>query len=128
MHQGWRVILSRAGAVAVFISLGIAGLGVGFAAAGETPNDTQYTNPGSTEPTTTPTPTEPTTTPTEPTDTLTDAADVIAGAQSGGEPPKAAVAGEELPFTGLNLIVLIGLGGGLTLAGLALRRAGRSEE
>lgn len=46
---------------------------------------------------------------------------------SGGEPPVTAVAGETLPFTGLDLAVLVAVALMLLVVGVGLRRVGRSR-
>jgi hypothetical protein len=47
------------------------------------------------------------------------------GGSSGGDPPT--TAGETLPFTGLDLAVLVGVAAALLVAGLVLRRVGRNS-
>jgi hypothetical protein len=168
MSRGWRATVRRGAAVTLFACLFVAGLGAGIAAADGTPNDGQYTNTGTTEPTSPPTTTTTTTTTdttttttttdttttstttttdttdatttatttngsTDTTDTTTepDSRTSVAGASGSNDNPPTqgapAGSGDTLPFTGVNLAFLVGLGGALVAAGLLLRRAGRRD-
>ena len=138
--------LVSAACVAVFLSLT-----AGSALA--SPRATQYDNPATTEPTKV-TPTTPTTTPTTPT-TTTPAATAKPAAKpatkaakpapkpkttkvlgattavtktSAAKAPAPAAATGALPFTGLNVALIVGLGGALLAGGLILRAAGRKRD
>ena len=50
----------------------------------------------------------------------------VLGEQSGGSGGQVLGAGS-LPFTGLDLIVVLGIGAGLAAAGMALRRSARGQ-
>jgi cytoskeletal protein RodZ len=142
MRHDWRPILGRGAIIALLAALTVAGFGAARAAADGTPNDTQYTNPASTEPTTTPTQTESSASATS-TETTSTATETTSEAGTGSSKPKPVVAAvttgatepttttsedHALPFTGMNLLVLLGVGGVLVFAGLALRRAGRRDD
>ncbi len=55
------------------------------------------------------------------------AGETQAGLGSSSDPPTSVPAGETLPFTGLDLAVLVGVAAALLVAGLVLRRVGRSS-
>jgi cytoskeletal protein RodZ len=153
MRRDWRPILGRSAIVALLVALAVAGFGAAKAAADQTPSDTQYTNPASTEPTTPPTQTESSATTAQTESSATTAEEsststtstaeestnktdtgsseskpaAVAVTTNGTEPTSTAGSDNSLPFTGMNLIVLLGVGGALMFAGLALRRAGRRD-
>jgi hypothetical protein len=84
----------------------------GVALAGS-PNDTQYDNPSTSEPT-------------KPENTQQGDTGGTLGA-SAGNPPAATSSGGTLPFTGQELVLFAGLGGLFILTGLGLRVAARAR-
>jgi hypothetical protein len=89
-------------------------LAMGVVAGGAlaTPRASQYDNPSSTEP------------------TKVVKQDVL-GAKSSvvkTQAPKATTSTATLPFTGMDLALIVGLGGALVVGGFALRAAGRKRD
>jgi hypothetical protein len=124
----------------ITLSLGLlgAGLATSVALAGSpSPNDTQYKNPGSTEPIAVqPAPK------TQPSSTIAvkpakaksssiavqPAPKTQASSTGGSTGSVAAPSNQDLPFTGQNVALFVGLGGVLLAGGLLLRRAGRKSD
>ncbi len=143
--------------IALSLGLLCAGLAAGIALA-DSPTDTQYGNAGTTEPTTVTTTTATTTTETTSTETTstdttstdttttdttttvtepTKAVKPAQGGESGGSEPQSSSdtpaptvtkSSQDLPFTGQNIALFVGLGGLLLFGGYALRRAGRKDD
>ena len=93
---------------------------IGSSALAATPTQTQYGNPAKNEPTKPLTPPK--------TGTKGGVQTSPTPAVSGGEQPTTTSSGGELPFTGFQVIALLGIGGALVGTGLVLRRVGRSRD
>jgi len=99
----------------------VAGLFVGSALAN--PRASQYDSPSSKEPTTVVKSKKPATAPKQGTLGVTSSATKPAAAKAPLQ-----VSGGTLPFTGMDLALVIGLGGALAAGGLALRAVGRRRD
>jgi hypothetical protein len=96
------------------------------APAAEQPNETQYGNPALTLPTETPPPSNPTTVPVKGSEPPSNPTTVAV--QGASEPATPASTGDTLPFTGLDLGIVIAFGVAAVGGGLLLRRATRTTE